>query len=178
MRLRERNCLGFDPPFDRDQIRGHPTRLAFDGFNKMPFAKKGRIMGSRKLTFVGIAVGSLALAGPTALLPVVNACAQQSVVSYSEDIAPIFRGWCVSCHQPGGEGYQASRLDLTTYRGVMAGTKFGPMIVPHDPDDSNLIVLIEGRASPEIRMPFGHKPLPNCLRQEIWTWIFQGAKDN
>jgi hypothetical protein len=60
----------------------------------------------------------------------------------------------------------------------MKGTEFGPMVIPGDPDRSNLIVLIEGRASPEIRMPFGHKPLPSCLRQNIWTWIFQGAKNN
>lgn len=129
------------------------------------------------LLSVGIIAGSFALAA-TAPLPVGQACAQQAQLSYAEDIAPIFRGWCVSCHQPGGQGYNASRLDLSSYQGLMKGTKFGPMVIPGDPDSSNLIVLIEGRASPDIRMPFGHKPLPNCLRQNIWRWIFQGAKDN
>lgn len=125
-----------------------------------------------------IVAGGLVLAGSTALMPIRQACAQQAEISYAEDIAPIFRGWCVSCHSPGGEGYTASRLDLSTYEGLMGGTKFGPMVIPGDPDNSNLIVLIEGRASPEIRMPFGHKPLPSCLRRNIWTWIFQGAQDN
>jgi mono/diheme cytochrome c family protein len=135
-------------------------------------------MRRRNLKLAGFIAGSFALTGSAGLLPVQQACAEQARMSYSEDIAPIFKGWCVSCHQPGGEGFEASNLDLTTYEGLMKGTKFGPMVIPGEPDVSNLIQLIEGRASPEIRMPYGHKPLPNCLRQNIWTWIFQGAKDN
>lgn len=82
----------------------------------------------------------------------------------------------MSCHQPGGEGYSASGLDLTSYDSVMKGTKFGQMVVPGQPDSSNLIVLIEGRG--QLRMPQGHKQLPECLRRNIWTWIFEGAKNN
>ncbi len=44
------------------------------------------------------------------------------------------------------------------------------------PDVSNLIVLIEVKG--KIRMPFHHEPLPNCLHQNIWSWIFEGAKNN
>lgn len=99
-------------------------------------------------------------------------------MSYAADIEPIFRGWCMSCHQPGGQGYEASGLDLTSYSGLMKGTKFGPMVVPGDPDLSNLLVLIEGRAAPEIRMPLGHRPLPGCLSQFIAQWIAEGARDN
>lgn len=137
-------------------------------------------MKKPRLILLTVAAGGLSLAGATLLAPIHNACAQQiqkqGQMSYAEDIAPIFRGWCVSCHQPGGDGYKASGLDLTSYDGLMKGTKFGPMVIPGKPDDSNLIVLIEGDA--KIRMPFGHKALPNCLLQNIWTWIFQGAKNN
>ena len=127
-------------------------------------------------TLVSVAAGALSLAGTAVLAPLHQACAQQNRVSYAQDIAPIFRGWCVSCHQPGGEGYNASGLDLTSYDGVMKGTKFGPMVIPGHPDESNLIVLIEGRA--KLRMPFAHKALPSCLRGSVWSWIFQGAKNN
>ncbi len=133
-------------------------------------------MKRRSVTLFSILAGSVLLAGSTALVPTTPACAQQQQISYADDIAPIFRGWCVSCHQPGGQGTVASGLDLTTYAGLMKGTKFGPMVIPGDPDRSNLIVLIEGRA--DISMPLGHKPLPDCLRRNIWSWIFQGAKDN
>ncbi|MGA8615907.1 MAG: c-type cytochrome domain-containing protein [Xanthobacteraceae bacterium] len=128
------------------------------------------------IVLASFAAGSLSLAGATLLSPIHQACAQHSRVSFAEDIAPIFKGWCVSCHQPGGDGYNASGLDLTSYDGVMKGTKFGPMVIPSHPDESNLLVLVEGRA--KVRMPFGHKALPNCLRNNIWTWIFQGAKNN
>jgi len=132
-------------------------------------------MKKSRLMLFSIAFGSVALAGAM-LAPSHQACAQQGKMSFAEDIAPILKGWCVSCHQPGGEGLTASGLDLTSYDGLMKGTKFGPMVVPGQPENSNLIVLIEGRA--KVRMPYGHKPLPNCLRNNIWTWIFQGAKNN
>jgi Planctomycete cytochrome C len=133
-------------------------------------------MRMSRLALVSVAVGGVSLAGATALAPIHQACAQQAQMSFAEDIAPIFKGWCVSCHHPGGQGYNASGLDLTSYDGVMKGTKFGPMVIPGQPDTSNLIVLIAGRA--KISMPYGHKPLPDCLRNNIWTWIFEGAKDN
>lgn len=133
-------------------------------------------MTKYKLVLASIAVGGLSTAGVSVSPPIRQACAQQAQMSYAEDIAPIFKGWCVSCHQPGGQGYNASGLDLTSYDGVMKGTKFGPMVIPGQPDSSNLFVLIDGRA--KVQMPYGHKPLPACLRQNVWSWIFQGAKNN
>ena len=95
------------------------------------------------VTLVSVVAVGLSLAGSTALTPISRACAAQGQISYSEDIAPIFRGWCVSCHAQGGEGEKASGLDLTTYEGLIKGTKFGPMVVPGKPDESNLMVLIQ-----------------------------------
>jgi hypothetical protein len=63
--------------------------------------------------------------------------------SFSEDISPILKGRCVSCHQPGGAGYEKSGLDLTTYEGLMKGTKFGAMVIPRDPESSNLMWLLD-----------------------------------
>ena len=133
-------------------------------------------MKKPRFMLLSLAVGGLALAGATVLAPIQYACAQQAGMSFAEDIAPILKGWCVSCHQPGGEGYKESGLDLTSYEGLMKGTKFGPMVIPGQPDNSNLMVLIEGKA--KIRMPFGHKALPSCLRNNMWSWIFQGANNN
>lgn len=137
---------------------------------------QGKLVEKPGLALISAAVGAFSLGGASLLAPVHEACAAQAGQSFAEDIAPILKGWCVSCHQPGGQGYNESGLDLTSYDGLMKGTKFGPMVVPGQPDNSNLIVLIEGRA--KVRMPFGHKPLPNCLRNNIWSWIFEGAKNN
>jgi hypothetical protein len=135
-------------------------------------------MKNSKLTVVCIVAAGISVTAVTALMPVRNACAQRAQMSFQEDVAPIFKGWCVACHQPGGQGFQASGVDLTSYEGLMKGTKFGPVVIPKDPDGSTLIALIYGRTSPQIRMPFGHKPLPDCLRTNIWSWIFDGAKNN
>jgi len=75
-------------------------------------------------------------------------------------------------------GAVQSPLACRSYRTgrFMKGTKFGPMVIPGQPDNSNLIALIDGKA--KTRMPFGHKALPSCLRDNVYGWIFQGAKNN
>ncbi len=99
-------------------------------------------------------------------------------VSFSEDIYPIIQIRCLECHQPQGEGYEKSGLDLRTYEGLMKGTKFGPMVIPGDAFMSNLIVLIDGRARAGLRMPHGKKKLNSCDRRLFRSWINQGAKNN
>jgi hypothetical protein len=100
------------------------------------------------------------------------------VVSYSEDIFPIIQIRCLACHQPNGDGFEKSGLDLRTYKGLMKGTKFGPMVIPGDAFMSNLVVLIDGRAASGIRMPHGKKKLTSCDKDLFRSWINQGAKDN
>jgi hypothetical protein len=52
------------------------------------------------------------------------------------------------------------------------------MVIPGDPDSSNLMRLLDWRASPELRMPHGKKKLSTCDRDAIRTWIRQGAPNN
>ena len=153
-----------------------PKRAARRAVAGVMTSHKETLMKWPRLMFCSIAVGGLSLAATTVLTPIPKACAQHARTSFAEDVAPILKGYCAACHQPGGEGYNASGLDVTTYDGLMKGTKFGPMVIPGQPDTSNLIVLIDGRA--KIRMPYGHKPLPSCLRDIVYSWIFQGAKNN
>jgi mono/diheme cytochrome c family protein len=133
---------------------------------------KYRPMGS-----VAAAIMTAAVVGFGLLEPPRKACAAEPI-SFAEDVFPIFKGRCVSCHQPGGEGYEKSGLDLTSYEGVMKGTKFGPMVIPRDPEGSNLMWLLDWRASPEVRMPHGKKKLSTCDRDAIRSWIREGAKNN
>ena len=124
------------------------------------------------------ALSAMVLIGVGVELPLRQACGAQPQVSFSEDILPLLKWKCASCHQSGGEGYEKSGLDLTSYEGVMKGTKFGPMVVPGDPDLSNLMLLLDWRAAPAIRMPHGKKQLSICDRNTIRTWIMEGAKGN
>src|SRR5262249_12557099 len=71
---------------------------------------------------------------------------------------------------------EKSGLDLTTYDGAMKGTKHGPLLIPRDPDSTNLVWLLDWRGSPEVRMPHGKKKLSTVDRNAIRAWIREGAK--
>ena len=99
--------------------------------------------------------------------------------SFAKDVVPVLNENCTSCHTPpSGSGYKASGLDMSSYDGLMRGTKHGPIIVPYDAFTSNLIVLIEGRAHKSITMPHGRKKIDKWKRNIIRRWIDQGAQNN
>lgn len=111
------------------------------------------------------------------LLWTVSAFAARDV-SFNLDVLPILQNHCVKCHNPEGPGYQASGLDLRSYKSLMGGTAHGKIIVPGNPLTSNLMVLIEGRADRSIRMPHNEQPLIKQQIEIIRDWIKQGARDN
>lgn len=100
-------------------------------------------------------------------------------VSYQRDVAPILDKHCKACHVPGQAGYVVSGFELTGYESLMKGTQFGPVVLPGDPLTSVLVMLIEGRVDPSIRMPHGEaRPMSQAEIQTIRTWVEQGAKNN
>lgn len=116
-------------------------------------------------------------------LLLVSACSETEkapkMVSYSADIVPVLEKYCLECHLPGGTGHQASGLDMSSYESVMKGTKFGPVIKAGDSLSSTLVILVEGRADPSIKMPHGNRE--GLTPEEIKTlrsWIDQGALNN
>ncbi len=119
---------------------------------------------------------SLTVGSVAAFLVGSLASAAVAETSFKEDVYPIIQIRCLSCHQPGGAGYEASGLDLRTYESLMKGTKFGPVVVPGNVLESNLNVMVEGRAA--IRMPHNKKPLSKCERMIFRSWVQQGARNN
>jgi len=96
-------------------------------------------------------------------------------VTYA-DVKPIFEQYCVTCHKPGQPGYEASGLDLRSYDDIMKGTRYGAVVVPGDPQISALVMLMEGRADPSIKMPHGDAAAPSDAEiAKIREWIEQGA---
>jgi mono/diheme cytochrome c family protein len=133
---------------------------------------------NKSLMVAGATAAVAALTGLGVFPAAKEACAAQAKTSFADDVQPIFKGRCVSCHSPGAEGTEKSGLDLTSYEGVMKGTRHGPMVIPGDAQSSNLMWLLDWRASPELRMPHGKKKLSTCDRDAIRAWIFEGAKNN
>ncbi len=110
-------------------------------------------------------------------LLVLGACSPREV-SYSADVQPILKQYCLECHVPGGAGYLASGYDMSSYESFMKGGQFGTFVIPGDPLDSNLIILVEGRAHPSIRMPHGREKLSESEIEVLKAWVQQGAKNN
>lgn len=135
-------------------------------------------MDKKHLRAAAVVLGAGVLVAAGLAGPEAEVCAAPAQTSFAEDVFPIFKGRCIDCHRPGGAGYEKSGLDLTTYEGLMKGTKFGAMVVPRDPDSSNLMWLLDWRASPQLRMPHGNKKLSTCDRNTIRAWIREGAKNN
>ncbi len=102
----------------------------------------------------------------------------EKTISYDAEVTPILDRYCTSCHQPGGDGHSASGLSTASHADLMAGTKFGPVVVAGDTLNSNLIVLVEGRADPSIAMPHAGDKLTDAEIATLKTWIDQGAREN
>ena len=108
-----------------------------------------------------------------------TACERSQVVSYQKDVVPVLEKHCKSCHTPGQAGYVVSGFELTNYDTLMKGTQYGPVVLPGDPLTSVLVMLIEGRVDPSLKMPHGNATTPT--EAEILTirrWVEQGAKNN
>ena len=120
---------------------------------------------------------SLAIA--SVVLPMLASCQRTTEVSYARDVAPVIDQHCSQCHVAGQPGFLASGLDTTSYEALMRGTKFGAVVLPGDPLTSTLVMLIEGRADPSLKMPHGDaKPLDAKDIATIRQWVEQGAKNN
>ncbi len=126
-------------------------------------------MRIQSTAFVLLAAGVLAAAGGTR-----PQTAPQ--VSFKDDIAPILQKRCVQCHggtDENGETRVEALLDLTTYEGLMAGSEYGTVVEPGDPDESLLVVMIE-----EGDMPEEGEAVPAEEIARIRAWIAEGAKNN
>lgn len=89
-------------------------------------------------------------------------------VSYAS-VQAVFDRSCIGCHGNSGG------LSLESYQAVMSGARGRPVVVPGNPDASNLIQYIKGARSP--RMPKGKAPLSGADIKLISDWIAGGAKN-
>jgi hypothetical protein len=106
-------------------------------------------------------------------------CTFRQTISYHQDVYPILEKNCLACHRPpDGEGYLKTHLSMASYRSLMQGTFYGPVIVPGDSMKSILNMLVEGRADASLRMPHQRSPLTAQEIGILRLWVNQGARDN
>ena len=90
--------------------------------------------------------------------------------AFEADVLPIFQAQCTSCHG------QAAGLDLAGYDTLMAGAEGEQVVVPGDPDGSELIEYVDG--TKEKRMPLNADPLTDEQIATLRDWIAAGAKND
>jgi hypothetical protein len=107
-------------------------------------------------------------------------CAARQTISYHQDVYPVLKTNCLACHSPpDGKGYLKTRLSMESYRSLMQGTRYGPVIIPGDSRKSIFNMLVEGRADASLRMPHQREaPLTAQEIEILRLWVDQGARDN
>ena len=107
-------------------------------------------------------------------------CQTYPQINFRKDVYPILKENCVDCHRPPrGKGYRKSGLNMENYESLMAGTIYGPVIVPGNSKRSILNMLVEGRADASMRMPHNEdEPLTDDEINILHLWVKQGARDN
>lgn len=120
-------------------------------------------------------LASLSAAAPRAGSAGHAAAFPQDTVSFSDDVAPIFKQRCVQCH--GAEDEDGVRAEagllLLTYEQVMAGSEFGTVVEAGDPAKSYLLEMIVDGAMPE-----EGDPVPEEEIALVRAWIAAGAPNN
>jgi Planctomycete cytochrome C/Anaphase-promoting complex subunit 4 WD40 domain len=112
-------------------------------------------------------------AGFVLFIQIVAASAAEEKVTYDDQLAPILRQRCSSCHN---SNTKKADLDVTNYSGLMRGGSSGPSIEPGDPDSSHLFMLVTRQSEPF--MPQNADKLPDAEIDLIRRWIKGGALEN
>lgn len=92
------------------------------------------------------------------------------LVSFSQDLLPLFTETCIKCH--GGDKTEKG-LDMKSYAALMSGSERGTVVVPGDAASSRLAQLVENG-----KMPKRGPKLTSEQVQLIVDWINAGAQNN
>jgi hypothetical protein len=94
---------------------------------------------------------------------------------FTDVIQPVLRSKCQSCHRP---GKSKGELNLVSYETMLRGGENGPVIIPSDAGNSELIRRVNLPADHKDFMPAeGKKPLTEEEIQVITWWIEKGKAD-
>ncbi len=103
----------------------------------------------------------------------VSAADEKEVISYENQIKPIFRQHCFACH---GEDKKTADLNLQTYATVLKGGSGGEAVIAGRASQSALFKAITD-PDDEARMPPKKPPIPKEQIALIQKWIDSGLKE-
>ncbi len=95
---------------------------------------------------------------------------EEKKLSFTKDVAPVLVGNCVGCHD---SERKRGGFDLSTFQKLLAGGEAGRVIVPGNPEESDLILRIKGEITP--KMPANNRDLAAETINTIEQWVREGA---
>ncbi|NNE92352.1 MAG: hypothetical protein HKN23_11950 [Verrucomicrobiales bacterium] len=98
------------------------------------------------------------------------ATASAAPPNFIDDVLPIFKEHCLSCHNP---DKKKADLDLSTTQTVQIGSSGGEIVKPGVPDTSVLFMVIDHHEDFEA-MPPKKPKLPEAQLKTIHAWIAEG----
>ena len=114
----------------------------------------------------------LTVIGLLVLVPTLRA---QQPASYAKQVRPFLAKYCLECHNAKSAKFG---LNLETVKAIHEGSDGGSVLEPGKPDDSRIVLLVEGKDKP-VMPPKEAKFQPK--KEEIGvvrSWIAAGAKDD
>ena len=97
----------------------------------------------------------------------------KEVISYEDQIKPIFRQHCFACH---GDDKKTADLNLQTYATVLKGGSGGEAVIAGRASQSALFKTITD-PDDDARMPPKKPPIPKEQIALIQKWIDSGLKE-
>lgn len=94
-------------------------------------------------------------------------------ITYQDDILPLLREKCASCHNP---DKKQGGLNVVNYTALMEGSSRGKIVEPGDPDQSSLYLLMAHQEQPF--MPPKSPKLPDKDLMLVSNWIKGGALES
>lgn len=129
--------------------------------------------GSRKMKARSVLTLSVVL-----IAAFVSSCKKERQISFSQEVFPILKKRCVSCHYPGNE-FNESMLTMESYESLLKGGVHGSPIAVGDGENSLIIKKVGLNPPFGKRMPLMSKEMLSAEDIELISkWIDQGAKNN
>src|SRR5438477_5591211 len=145
-------------------------------------SRSSLLFGSFLLLIMGTGLlRSLAQTGTEPRKPAVRASKELTKLSFNDTIQPILSENCYACHGPDPGARKAGlRLDRGEFAYAPhqdAHDKYGPAIIPGNPDKSPLVHRIETKnVKDRMPPPEAHKTLKPEQIALLREWVKQGAK--
>jgi len=93
-----------------------------------------------------------------------------STPSFTTQVAPILQKNCLACHSSAAK---MGGLVMENYDALIKGGAHGAAVVAGKPDESRMILMLEGKVTP--RMPLGGDALPAADIATLKAWVAGGA---